>query len=309
MKKLIPIISVVLILAVAAYMLLFKQNSPIAKSVAQEEMVLNLKEFNKVPSCARLPMFLYRAGVTRPIIDLSQEKYTGIAFHTQKGTIHKKEWEKFEYLGTYAINPNGDIYLTPNPFISIKPTTFNLQKGIYKLDSNSGNLTRWMVIDEVKASPTNPYGLISITYDCKDNTLWASAIDKSDYKGSKGRIYHINPKTKDIIEKIENFDALTITILKAKDKRYLLAGNARDNSLYAFVFNNNKISKTPYKLLTLPTPNLHIRKIKVADKNTLLLEAIKFKYSLVAETNKKQRYIFIAKHNPDNNSWSIKEQK
>ncbi len=303
MKKILPIILVVIILTLSAYFLLFKPNGD-NKNIE----VIKISEFNKNPSCARLPIFLYKNKITRPVIDLSQTKYKGVAFHYGRGfrkVLHKKEWERFDALGTYTITPRGDIYLTPNPFISIKPTTFNLQKAIYKIDSNSGNLIRWMVIDEVKPTANNPYGLISIEYDCKDNTLWASAIDKSDYRGSKGRIYHIEPKDKKILEKIENFDALTIKLLQTKSQRLLLAGSAIDNSLYAFKFNGNKIAKKPIKLLTLPQPNLHIRKIKIVGKNMLLLEAIKFKYSLVAESNKKQRYIYIAKYNPDNGKWVI----
>jgi len=306
-KKLIPIFTVLSILAVASYFLLFND-----KSSNKEIDSFKFPEFSKTRSCSSMPKFLYKAGVKRPIIDLSQDHYTGIAFYYGKDfkkVLHQKNWERFEHLGTYTIDRNGNIYLTPNPFISIKPTTFNLQKAIYKMDSSSGKLERWLSIDEIKPTPTNPYGLISITYDCDNNSLYASAIDKSGYKGSRGRIYHINPKDKSYKEVIKNFDALTITILKAKNQKLLLAGSAIDNSLYAFNFKNNTIDPTPHKVLSLPSPELHIRKIKIVNKNTLKLEAIKFTYSLIAATDKKTRFIYIATYNPEKNSWSIKEAK
>jgi len=308
MKKLIPIIAVISILAAASYFLLFN-TTPTPKEAKNRFKILS---FTKTRSCSSLPKFLYKAGIKRPIIDLSQDHYTGIAFYYGiefKNVLHKKSWEKFEHLGTYTIDKNGDIYLTPNPFISIKPTTFNLQKAIYKMDSSSGELQRWLEIDDIKPTSTNPYGLISLTYNCDDKTIFASAIDKSNYKGSKGRIYHINPKDKSYEVVIKNFDALTLRIIKTTGQKLLLAGNALDNSLYAFELKNNIISQTPHKILSLPNPQLHIRKIKVIGNNKLKLEAIKFSYSLVAATQKKTRFIYTAKFNPKSNSWSIKENK
>lgn len=308
MKRFLPIVLVVLILSGAGYFLL-KDDNKEDKNILKESF--SFGEFNKRKSCSRLPMFLYKAGIKRPMIDLSQNKYKGIAFYFGQNfsnVLHKKEWEKYDYMGTYSIDNMGNIYLAPNPFISIKATTFNLQKAIYKMDSQNGNLQRWLVIDEIAPNQNNPYGIISLVYDCDDNTLWASAIDKSNYKGSRGRIYHINPKTKKILQKVEGFDALTLAIIHTNKHKLLLAGNARDNSLYAFVFKNSKISNGAKKVLTLPNPNLHIRKVKVIGKNSLKIEAIKFNYSLVAETTKKVRFVYIATYNPSTNSWSIIEK-
>ena len=305
MKKLLPILLVVLILAGASYFLLNDNTQEAKKETTQ---ALKLEEFNKVRSCARIPTFLYSMGIKRPVIDLSQMHYKGIAFYYGpkfNKVLHKKEWEIYDSLGTYTIDRLGNIYLTPNPFISIRSSTFNLQKAIYKMDSRSGKLTRWLEIDDVKANANNPYGLISIVYDCDNNTLIASSIDESDYKAQKGVIYQINPKTEDIVNRVEGFDALTVNILHTKGSKYLIAGSARDNSVYAFAFKGSKLLPTPHKLFELPNPRLRVRKIKVVGKNSLKLEAIKFNYSLVAETNKKQRFEYIATYNPTNSTWQI----
>ena len=305
MKKYAPIIVVLFLLAIASYFLLFKDTIE-----PKKKTTFSFEEFNKNRSCASLPKFLLESGLRTSIIDLSQQKYKGIAFYTRnyQNVLHKKSWERFDALGTYTIDKFGNLYLTPNPFISIKPSTFNLQKAIYKMDSTTGKLTRWLVIDSISPSATNPYGFISIVYDCDDDTLYASAIDKSGYKGIKGRIYHINPKDKNYTIVVKNFDALTLNILKTKNKKYLLAGSAIDSSLYAFEFKNGKLNPKPHLLFTLPNPKLHIRKVKIIAKNSLQIEAIKFSYSLIAETNKKQRYIFIATFNPTTKKWEIKEK-
>ena len=281
MKRFLPIFVVVLLLAGASYFLLFNEEK---QETAAAPKQLVLEDFDKVRSCATLPPFLYRNGIRRPVIDLSQQHYKGVAFlygPKFSKVLHKKSWERFDALGTYTIDRYGNIYLTPNPFISIKASTFNLQKAIYKMDKESAKLERWMEI----------------------------AIDKSGYKGSKGRIYHIDPKNKEVLEKIEGVDALTLAWLHTKKRRYLLMGSAIDNGLYVFAFENGKIAKSPLKLFELPNPKLHIRKIKVAGKNRLYIEAIKFTYSLIAETTKQLRTHYMAVYDSDEKKWNIKESR
>jgi len=305
MKKFIPLILVLILLTGVGYFVL-NDNPPHPEK--KDYKVAKLDEFTKSKSCARIPTFLYKMGIKRPIIDLSQQRYKGIAFYY--GTkfnrvLHKKEWERYDALGTYTIDKVGNIYLTPNPFISIKPTTFNLQKAIYKIDSVSGKLSRWLVIDEVKPNASNPYGLISIVYDCDNNSLIVSSIDRSNYKAQKGRIYKIDPKTKNVEKLVDGFDALTVNILHTKKEKFLLAGSARDSGVYAFAFKGEKLTPNAIKLFELPNPSLRVRKIKVIGKNRLKIEAIKFNYSLVAESAKKQRVMYIATYNLTNSTWQI----
>jgi len=316
LKKYLPLLLVLVFLGVGGYFVLSSNSDSSSNKIVDNNFKekshinnkkIDLEDFDKVRGCSRLPNFLYKAGVKRPIIDLSQEHYTGIAFYFDNGrkVIHKKQWEQFEHLGTYTIDRFGNIYLTPNPFISIRPTTFNLQKGIYKLDSKTGYLSRFMVIDEVSASAKNPYGLISVLYDCKDDTLWASSIDKTDYKGMKGRIYHIDINKKEIIDKYEGFDALTINWIYGKNKRYLVAGSAMENGVYLFELKDGKL-QDPVKIFSLPNAQLRARKIRVVGKNRLKIEAIKFNYSLVAQTSKKQREVFDAIYDSKAKKWIVK---
>jgi type VI protein secretion system component Hcp len=61
----------------------------------------------------------------------------------------------------------------------------------------------------------------------------------------------------------------------------------------------------PLKLFNLPDASLRVRKIKVIGKNMLKIEAIKFNYSLITQTTKKQREIYTANYNLSTNRWII----
>jgi len=307
MKKLLPILLAVFIVLSVAFFVIIKKNE-------KEEIVeINpIGTFEKQKSCSRLPYFLKSLKVQQPVlIDLSQKQFKGIALRSGKTLnkiMHPKQWEQYGFLGTYTLDKQGNIYLAPMPYISIEPTTFNLQKNIYKVDSNTGKLSIFMHLDEVHPTPNNPYGINALTYDCDDGTLWVSAIDESDYQQEKGVIYHIDIKHKKIIQTVKGFDALTLTVVKSKKGKFLLAGSARDNGLYAYTIKDLRLNSSPVKILSLPNSTEHIRKIKIFEKNRLMLQVIPFSYTLIAQTDISDRILYSVFWNVTYKKWEINKK-
>jgi hypothetical protein len=308
MKKILPFISLSIVVIIG-YIVLHKKQS----NSTQTNNKITIEAFDKQSFKQKMPIFLQRLKVPQPIaIDLSQHEYKGLAFLYGKRfqkSIHSKEWEKYGNLSTYTLDNNGNLYLIPMPFISIKKDTFELQKNIYRVDSQNGHIGIWKHFDDIKPNDTNPYGLISIDYDNDDNIIFASAIDESTYQEQKGVIYLLNIKTKNVIQKVSGFDALSIKYFKdTNGNKYLFAGSARDSGLYLFGFKNGKLTYKSTKLLDIPNPTQHIRKIKIIAKNMLELQTIKFSYSLIARStgNKLDReyYIAILK----NGKWEVKKK-
>ena len=255
----------------------------------KDKNIDNIGSFQKEGSCVRLPKFLKKLKIPQPIaIDLSQKQYKGLAFLHGKSlskALHLKIWEKFDYFSTYALDPKGNMFLTPMPFISVKEKTFDFQQNIYKLDTNSGKLSVWMALEDVHAGSNNPFGIISLVYDCDDDSLWVSAIDETSYKVNRGVIYHIDIKSRKIIQTTKNIDALTLQLVRSDKGKYLLVGNARKNELNALKIKNQKLSSELLTLAILPNSHEHIRKIKVRGQNLFELQTIPFSYTLIAETS------------------------
>jgi len=287
MRRYIPIfISIVIVLV--SFLSVYKiKNSHYTKKVVE-----NIGSFSKTRNCIRYPQFLSKLKIPQPIaIDLSQQHYKGFAFlfgHNLQQAIHLKEWENFDYFGGYVLDRGGDMYLAPMPFISVKATTFNLQKNIYRLDSQTGKLSIWISIDEVRASSNNPFGIISLVYDCDDNSLWVSAIDESDYFHSRGVIYHIDIASKQILERLSGVDALSLQLIYTQKGKYLLAGLANKNRLIAYKIEKHKLLDKAITLLELPNSDEHIRKISIIGQNLLRLQTIPFSYTLIAQTDNQQ---------------------
>jgi len=309
MRRYFPIILSFMVIGIAGYIVINKKNENSVNKIRNKEQVNNIGTFDIQRMCARAPKFLQKLNIPQPvIIDLSQKRFKGIAFlygKDFKKVLHPKQWEQYEHFSTYTVDEKGNIYLVPTPFISIRPTTFNLQKNIYRLDSNTGKLSIFMHFDDISPSPNNPYGINAITYDCEDKTLWIAAIDESDYQSQKGVIYHIDPKTQTLLQRIEGFDVLTMKIIKSEKGKNLLVGSARDNGLYVYAVKNGQATEVPEKLLELSSGNEHIRKIKIKGKNQLEIQAIPFSYALIAQTAKKDRIYYDAVWDSKLEKWSV----
>lgn len=309
MQKYLPIVITSIVVLFAGYIVVSQKNETHSIEKKSDTLLPDLGSFSKDKKCVVPPAFLKDMHIPQPVmIDLSQERFKGIAFHYGKQftqTLHLKRWEQYEHFGTYVLDKVGNIFLVPTPFISIHPTTFNLQKNIYKLDTQTGKLSIFMHFDDVHPGANNPYGLNAIAYDCDDGTLWVAAIDESDYQTQKGIIYHINPKTKEILQKLEGIDVLSMALLHSDKEKFLLIGSARDNGLYAYPVVENRLKNNPLKLLELPNANAHIRKIKVTSKNQIELQSIPFSYTLIAQTAKQNRLYYIVTYNSIKQTWSI----
>ena len=311
MKRYVPIIVVFGILLATGLYVVNKKNQAIHR---QQKITIHeryIGEFNRQHKCSKPPQFLSRMNIPQPVmIDLSQKRFKGIALlygKNFKKVLHPKQWEQYEHFGTYTMDEKGNIYLIPTPFISIRPTTFNLQKNIYKLNSKTGKLSIFMHFEKIVPSATNPYGLNAITYDCDSHTLWAAAIDKSDYSSQKGVIYHIDPRNKKILQEIKGVDVLSMVLVKTSRGKFLLIGSARDNGLYAYPVIEDRLALKPIKLLTLSDPNEHIRKIKISGKNKFELQSIPFAYALIAQSDRTDRIYYRANWNKEKEQWEIEK--
>ncbi len=305
LRRYVPIILAIAAVAVSGYFLLTKEQSKVTARVKQP---LFKSEILAVKKCASLPHFLSLKSIGSPIlIDLSQQRFKGVALLYGRGfekVYHPLQWEQYEHMGTYTLSADTDIYLAPIPYISIRPTTFNLQNKIYKIDSNSGKLEIYKEFEDVKADANNPYGIVGVEYDCDDDTLWVSAIDRSDYTHARGRLYHVDLKTKKILAKKEGLDLLTLKVVYAKDGKYILAADARTPRVVAIKVSKDGIEDA-VNVLSLPDPNLRVRKIKPIDKDLIKLEAIPFNYTLVARSSNKNRVELKARYDKEKAIWSV----
>jgi len=315
MRRYLPIVLASVVVLLGAVWVVSEKKS-VPKQEPQQKQVAPLcpfgDSFQKEVSKSPLPHFLHTLKLPQPfLIDLSQKEHRGLALYYGRGLrhlLHPKVWERYGHFSTYVLDKEGNLYLTPMPFISIEPQTFAWQKAIYRLESQTGKLKPWRILEEVEASASNPYGVTSIAYDKHDHTLWVGTLNGSTYTEQKGVIYHIDIASKRILGRIEGVDALSLQLLQGKQQRWLLIGSARGGELLAYGLECQEGVNTPQKLFSLPNTQMQIRKMRVIAPNTLLLETIPFSYTLITQSAKEDRVRYIAKWYPQRQKWEISLQ-
>ena len=295
MKRYLPIIVAVCVVLGLGYVVVTKKEHATISVDQKEHRFTTL--LSPLKSCAKRPNFLAALHAPSPVmIDLSQKRYKGIALLCGRDfnkVIYPPAWRKEGHFGTYVLDKEGNILLVPMPYISIKQDTFDQQKHLYLINTDSGQLAPWKTFNDIQPSANNPYGLVAIAYDCEDDTLWVSALDRSDYHHEAGRIYHVDRKTKRILQQIEHVDALSLALARTKrGKKVLLVGSARRNVLLAYTLEDTKVHSPAYTVTMLPSARERIRKIKVRKEGEILLETIDFSYTLISQSAQQDRILY-----------------
>jgi len=302
------IVAIIVVTVLMVFTISIKQKQQNDNKGIAEKLVNKAGIIIKNNECGEYGKFFSEKGIVPPVtVDLTQKHYKGIVLYYDNNKVyHPKAWESFEYLSDYIVDKSGNLYIVPMPFISISSNTFNFLQNLYRVDTNTGELSIFMHFNDIKPSSTNPFGLNAITYDCDDDTLWVSAIDESDYVTQRGVIYHINPKNKKILSKFEGWDALALTIFKMKKDKFLFLGSAKDNGFYMAKINKNNIGK-PIKLFEIPNPQEHIQKIIIHENNEIEIKTIPFSYTLIAESSDKDGNYYKAIYKNTTNKWSLEK--
>lgn len=269
-------------------------------------------------SCKKFPAFVGKMGydiaasafstteknkVGLMLIEFVRDKKTKAvnANQNRQKQYQDATWKQFGYLSSITFDNKGNIYVLPTPFISLlqnKPWQMNR---ILKVDSETGKMSVWM---DLKADSTqainNPYGLLSLTFDCSDASIWTSSVYGSSRRKVLGAIYHINVASKKIIDTLNNTDALSIAIsTDEKNARRLYYGSARDGKIFSYLIDNKGLFvRTRFRLET-SLENLGLRgddkprKIRFVN-GAMVVTGKSFNYNLEATSDKiESTYRFV----------------
>lgn len=281
-------------------------------AIAQVNQVINNN------SCTKFPSFVGKIGydiaasafstteknkVGLMLIELARDKKTkAVNANQERQKVYQDAtWKQFGYLSSITFDNKGNIYVLPTPFISLlqnKPWQMNR---IMKVDSETGKMSVWM---DLKADSTqainNPYGLLSLTFDCTDMSIWTSSVYGSSRRKEIGAVYHIDVATKKIIDTLTNADALSLAIsTDEKNARRLYYGSARDGKIFSYLIDNKgALIRNSFRLET-SLENLGLRgddkprKIRFVN-GAMVVTGKSFNYNLEATSDKiESTYRFV----------------
>lgn len=190
-----------------------------------------------VDSCRANPKFMAKTGLGRQTaIDSRQRGFMGLRLQDMQSgkTWQHETWDDAGHVGAFERDRQGNIYVAPTPEVSLTENPPELQNRIYKIDAQTAEMTLFMALPWAsQPSPSNPFGVLGLAYDCNTDSLYASSVAGSSAKQEKGRIYQIDVKNKKIINQLDNMDAIGVGVFNGKKDKRLFYGEARSSNVFS----------------------------------------------------------------------------
>lgn len=240
------------------------------------------------------------------LIELNNAGDTGMK---GKKLYQHPSWSSAGSLGPIQLIADGSCFLAPVPMINLINNPVNKQNIIYKVDAINGEMKTFAELPALDSiTPFNPYGILGLAYLCESNILYTSSVYGSTRVKENGCIYAIDAATGNIIDKINNIDAIGIGISYMGDKRKLYYGSARSSSIYSIELNEKGAFKGTatfeFDIANLgPRGDDKVRRIRF-DKKTgsMIIYGVEFNFNLTAPTEK-QESLYYFSYNVDINKW------
>lgn len=270
----------------------------------------------RVDACAKNPTFPIKNGLQPPfLIDLRQISTPGLKIIEAKkdGKVLVLDgWGDEGTLGPYTLDENGVIYTAPIPFVNMhgqSPSHFNK---LLSVDAETGKMSEFMHLPAAKP-PTNenPYGILGMTYNCSDHSIYVASVAGSNAENEVGRIFHIDAKSKKILHTLDGFDAIGIGIFNMKSGKKMYMGHARSPEIFSIELDESGgfigEPKFEFSLAALDGGSYdNAHRIRFLRGNIMKIKGIEFSFSLIAASDP-QRNIYMFDYDDKNDTWKFRE--
>lgn len=269
-------------------------------------------------NCKRMPVFTQKLGFSAGLsFETNDERKMGLLLRqrVQPGNVNSpvvKEyqhpsWVKGGWLAPVVLDEEGNVFVSPAPFINVLNNPNYNRNTVYRVDSKTGVMDEWIKLPSPDSTVQNPFGIIGMIYLCEANTLYVSTLSGSDRKHERGGIYAIHTKTKKIIDKITGIDAMGMGINYIEGKRKLYFGTGRASDIFSVTLTkegtfSGKYTKAFSILDKGPRGDDKVRRIFSNPDGSLTVAGFEFNYNLIAPREKQEtQYKFV--FDEEKNEW------
>lgn len=231
------------------------------------------------------------------------------------GTIintHKDEtWDDAGYLGALQNDEFGNVYLIPVPFISVLENPPAKANTIWRIDTDTGKMQPFIDLPAaVPLTSQNLFGLLDLTYDCDTRMLYASSVLGSTQTNMVGRIFQVDPTTREVKSILEGIDAFGLGIFNDQRGKRLYVGLARSPEIYSVGLDDKGDigSDLRYEMaltdISKEYADDRARSIVFQSETQMVIKTLKFNYNLVAPSETRQT-ILVYTYNSSEDNWQF----
>jgi hypothetical protein len=270
--------------------------------------------------CRKIPQFVKDQGFGANVIFSTSDRTTKglILFEaTQEGKLLQKSyrdptWDDAGYLGAVTIDQVGNLYVPPVPRVSLIDNPPEKQLTLYKVDAASGVMGEYLSVPAAAPpSPTNPFGLMAVTYDCDTQMLYTATLAGSTRTQELGRLSQIDTKQTKVAHQYEGVDAIGLGVFNGAQGKRLYFGSARLPELRSIALDNQGAfvgaPRVEQSLQELGAEvDERVRRIVFSQQNEMVLYTLKFNYNLAAASEREET-VFRFAYDATSDSWALVE--
>lgn len=270
-------------------------------------------------ACRVRPRFISDLGMGDQIyIGTNLRGYTGLTLSArdpssgQMQVYQHPTWDDAGNLAPYVLDRAGNIYVGPAPFVSLDDNPPELQNRIYRVDSESGEMSLFMELPAAQPpSSSNPFGVMGLAYDCDTNSLYASSLAGSTYDAELGRIFQIDIDSASIVGQLEDVDAFGVSPYRGVNGKRLYFGSARDSSVRSVPLDDeghfDGEQRVEFYLLAAEGGgDDRAKRIQFPERGQMLVKGIEFNYTLRAASDFKERD-YTYRYLPEDDAWAFED--
>jgi hypothetical protein len=275
-----------------------------------------------VNQCRQLPGFMHTTGLGAQVaIDTRQEGYMGIRLVNAQGKHWQHpSWDDAGHVGAFDRDNKGNIYVAPSPDVSLEDNPPELQNRLYVIDAKTAEMHLFMELPaDSLPSTENPFGTMGMAFDCNTNSLYVSTLAGSTRQAINGKIFQIDPISKQIKSTLDVVDAIGVGVFNDKEQKRLYYGEARSSNVFSVLLDGKggfiDDRRYEFSLATLKGGNTtSARKIQFKKRGDnaywMIVKEMEFGFRLPAENNPyKNQYIFeyrkSAEHQSSESFWKF----
>lgn len=272
--------------------------------------------------CRVLPKFVKAVGLpAQVIVSTSERQIKGLVMYDpanpptpenpRNGVYQHESWDDAGYLGHVVTDEVGNLYTFPAPRVSLVDNPPGEQNVIYKVDTDSGEMAKWLELPAAAApnSPENPFGVLGLAYDCETGALYASSVAGSTRSREVGRIYRIDVQQVQIVSQYGDVDAFGLGVFNGSTGKRLYFGAARLPEVRSLAIDpaGNFVGEPRHDLSLAglgPKGDDRARRILFDPQGNMMIRAIEFNFNLIA-TSEQMQNEYRFHYNPLQDSWNL----
>jgi hypothetical protein len=275
--------------------------------------------------CQRNPEFVRTFGFDpqRAALSTNERRYQGLVLlevgpngdTSQKGRhFQAPSWRDAGHLGPITRDGKGNLFAAPVPVISVLDNHPERQNDLWRAESVTGVLTRFVSLPPgAPWDQNNPYGILGLTLDCDTNSLYVSSVYGSNRDRQVGRIFQIDADSGVVRSTLDGIDAIGLGVYNTPGGKRLYFGSARKPEVMRVALDDSgRFLGEATRALSLedlgPRGDDKARRISFLQNNDMQINGVEFGFNLIAPTEK-QETIYRFRYDPASDTWVLTDSQ